>query len=272
MKIEESFAGIAGLLIVGTGDERVNVLAVLWLAAVASGVLARGGRVHWIGRAVLLSVLVMPIVVNGRITPEHAGLCIAAIGLLLTCGRVTRELNHLLAHARHEADHDGLTGALSRSAFRAVLDSLENANRAGDAALLLIDLDNFGQTNKQSGHAAGDALLASTVVALREVLGADVPDRPPGRRRVRRARAGNRAGAAGPQGAEPAARGAAGACPRRWASRTLPATAATRRGSCAPPTSRCAWPSAAASSRYRPSRESRSATRARRERAARSRG
>ncbi|MEA2422503.1 MAG: hypothetical protein QOF55_1602, partial [Thermoleophilaceae bacterium] len=118
LKAEESIAGLAGILIVGTGDERVNVLTLLWLAAVASGVLARGGRVHWIGPAVFLGALAMPIVLSGRLAPEYLGLCVAAVGLLLTCGRVTRELNHLLERARHDADHDGLTGALSRAAFR----------------------------------------------------------------------------------------------------------------------------------------------------------
>jgi diguanylate cyclase (GGDEF)-like protein len=175
LKVEESVAGVAGLLIVGLGNESVNVLTVLWLAAVASGVLARGGRVHWIGSAVLLSSLLLPVVRHHHVTPEHAGLCVAAIGLLLTCGRLTREVNGLLDRARYDADHDGLTGALSRTAFRAALDNLERANRSGDAALLLIDLDNFGQTNKQNGHAAGDALLSATVDALREVLGADTP-------------------------------------------------------------------------------------------------
>jgi diguanylate cyclase (GGDEF)-like protein len=171
LRVEESVAGLAGLLIVGVEDERVNVLTLIWLAAVASGVLARGGRVHWIGRAVLMGALLLPIVVNGRASPEHLGLCAAALGLLLTCGRLTRELNHLLERARHDADHDGLTGAVSRSAFRAVLDNLEHANRRGDAALLMIDLDNFGRTNKQRGHAAGDALLAATAATLQELLG-----------------------------------------------------------------------------------------------------
>jgi diguanylate cyclase (GGDEF)-like protein len=175
LRAEESVAGLAGLLIVGLGDERVNVLTVLWLAAVASGVLARGGRMHWIGPAVFSGALLLPIVLHGRLTPEHAGLCVAALGLLLTCGRLTRELSGLLERARYDADHDGLTGALSRSAFRARLDNLERANRPGDAALLLIDLDNFGQTNKQNGHAAGDALLAATAEALREVLGPGSP-------------------------------------------------------------------------------------------------
>ena len=174
LKVEESVSGLAGLLIVGAGDERVNVLIVCWLAAVASGVLARGGRVHWIGSAVLMSALILPIALTQELSPEYAGLCIATIGLLLTCGRLTRELNHLLERARHDADHDGLTGALSRSAFRSMLDGLEHLNRAGDASLLLIDLDNFGQINKQRGHAAGDALLAVTADALRDELGADV--------------------------------------------------------------------------------------------------
>jgi hypothetical protein len=236
LKVEESVAGLAGILIVGSGDERVNVLTLLWLAAVASGVLARGGRVHWIGSSVLLSALILPIVLDGRITAEHLGLCVATIGLLLTCGRLTRELNHLLERARHDADHDGLTGALSRTAFRAVLDKLEGMNRAGDAALLLIDLDNFGATNKQRGHAAGDALLRDTALALREVLGPDV--------RIGRL-GGDEFGALVP-GDEPTltarrstrSRRPRWPCPRRSGSRTPTSTAATPRGCCARPTLR----------------------------------
>src|SRR6202040_2498069 len=54
LKLEESLAGLAGFLIVGLGDQRVTVLSSMWLAAVACGVMARGGRVHWIGRTVVL--------------------------------------------------------------------------------------------------------------------------------------------------------------------------------------------------------------------------
>ena len=61
LTLEESLAGTAGIAIVGLGDQRVTILSVLWLAAVASGVLARGGRVHWIGRTVLLTALALPI-------------------------------------------------------------------------------------------------------------------------------------------------------------------------------------------------------------------
>jgi diguanylate cyclase (GGDEF)-like protein len=172
LRIEESLAGTAAVLIVGLGDQRVTILNVLWLAAIASGVVARGGRVHWIGRTIVLSALALPVALDGRLSAEYAALCLAALGLLLSCGRLTRELGRLLAHARYDADHDDLTGALSRAAFRGVLEAA--TDRAGDAApvsLLLLDLDGFGVVNKALGHAAGDALLASVGERLREAAG-----------------------------------------------------------------------------------------------------
>lgn len=104
LKIEESLAGVSAVLIVGFGDQRVTVLSVLWLAAVASGVMARGGRVHWIGRMVVLGAMALPAVIQGHVTSDYIALCAAAIGLLLTSGRLTRELNHLLSQARIDAD------------------------------------------------------------------------------------------------------------------------------------------------------------------------
>ncbi|HEY7933848.1 MAG TPA: EAL domain-containing protein [Solirubrobacteraceae bacterium] len=162
IKFEESFAGVAAILIIGVSNQRVTVLSMLWLTCIASGVLARGGRVHWVGRTVVLGALMLPILETGHLSADHAGLCVAAIGLLLVCGRLTRELNHLLTQARYDADHDDLTGLLSRAAFRACLDELSrNSNPDGVRSLLLFDLNNFGEINKTRGHAAGDALLAS---------------------------------------------------------------------------------------------------------------
>ena len=110
LKIEEAVSCVAGLLIVGLGDERVNILALLWLSAVASGVLARGGRAHWLGRQLVVFSLLLPVLLTGRVELDYAAMAIAAIGLLFTCGRLTLELNVLLGKARWDADHDGLTG------------------------------------------------------------------------------------------------------------------------------------------------------------------
>ena len=79
LRVEESFAGAAAILIVGCGDQRVSVLSVLWLVAVATGVMARGGRVHWIGRTVVLAALALPVLREGRLSGDYAGLCVAVI-------------------------------------------------------------------------------------------------------------------------------------------------------------------------------------------------
>jgi diguanylate cyclase (GGDEF)-like protein len=172
LRFEESFAGVAAFLIVGLSAQRVSVLSVLWLAAIASGVVGRGGRVHWVGRASLLSALALPVALEGRLSAAYAAQCLASIGLLLSCGRLTRELGRLLAQARYDADHDDLTGALSRAAFRGVLEAAtERARTATPTALLLLDLDGFGMVNKTLGHAAGDALLARVGKCLRASAG-----------------------------------------------------------------------------------------------------
>jgi diguanylate cyclase (GGDEF)-like protein len=179
LRIEESLAGAAAVLIVGLQDQRVTILSVLWLAAVASGVVARGGRVHWIGRTIVLSALALPIVREGRLSADHAALCLATIGLLLSCGRLTRELARLLRQARYDADHDELTGTLSRAAFRAALErATARARESSPVCLLLLDLDGFGVVNKALGHAAGDALLAAAGERMLAVAG---PARPLGR-------------------------------------------------------------------------------------------
>jgi diguanylate cyclase (GGDEF)-like protein len=176
MRTEESLAGVAGLLIVGLQSERVSVISIVWLAAVASGVLARGGRVHWIGRTVVLCALALPILRTGELSLEYAALFGATIGLLLTSGRLTRELNHLLHQARYDADHDDLTGLLSYAAFRASLEqTVERSERSAPVSLLLLDLERFGIVNKTHGHAAGDALLAAVGERLLLVAGAERP-------------------------------------------------------------------------------------------------
>jgi diguanylate cyclase (GGDEF)-like protein len=179
--LEESLAPLSAVLIVGFGPERVTDVLLVWMACVACGVLARGGRQHWYGRAVLLITLVLPVGLHRSLSASYGVACLATIALLLTCGRVTRELRAVHDRARDDADHDGLTGLLSRDAFRARLDRVA-AELLGDpadppaapgTAVLLLDLDNFGQVNKSAGHAAGDALLLAVAGRLRESAGPD---------------------------------------------------------------------------------------------------
>jgi len=67
--------------------------------------------------------------------------------------------------------HDGLTGALARAAFARELEgALRRARADAPVALLAVDVDGFGQINKQLGHAAGDALLVQLVQVAGRVV------------------------------------------------------------------------------------------------------
>jgi diguanylate cyclase (GGDEF)-like protein/putative nucleotidyltransferase with HDIG domain len=82
-------------------------------------------------------------------------------------------------HDRHHAEitrisrADPLTGCLNRRGFEERLESeLAEAARSGlPVGLILLDLDDFKQTNDEQGHAAGDDVLrwtvATTMLALR---------------------------------------------------------------------------------------------------------
>jgi len=137
LTVEESLAGSAGVLLIGFGGERVSVLSVLWLVAVASGVLARGGRVHWLGRTIVLGALALPVARGGHLSAEYAGFCVATIALLLTSGRLTHELNLLLRQARLQAE------------------SAETLLLAGDIAARMAERDERGPGGEHAA-AAGD--------------------------------------------------------------------------------------------------------------------
>ncbi len=67
---------------------------------------------------------------------------------------------------RHQAEHDGLTGILNRSAF----DQMKNMMRLKPRpiALMLIDVDRFRLINDGYGHEAGDKVLKLAADMLKE--------------------------------------------------------------------------------------------------------
>ncbi len=78
----------------------------------------------------------------------------------------------LLRRLEHSANHDFLTGALSRSALtRKARDMLEHKHQSKEAvSLLLIDIDHFKLINDTHGHVIGDQVLAAFSHILRREL------------------------------------------------------------------------------------------------------
>ena len=74
------------------------------------------------------------------------------------------ETNRQLADAteliRHQAEHDGLTGLITRNVFVAQLrEHLELADAAHPVAVFVVDVNRFEQVNDVLGHEVGDQLL-----------------------------------------------------------------------------------------------------------------
>jgi diguanylate cyclase (GGDEF)-like protein len=88
---------------------------------------------------------------------------LGAITLLLVLvrtGLVFAEKQRVLAHSRHEALTDVLTGLRNRRSLMSDLgEALPRATREQPLALVLFDLDGFKEYNDAFGHPAGDRLL-----------------------------------------------------------------------------------------------------------------
>ncbi|MDW3220836.1 MAG: sensor domain-containing diguanylate cyclase [Acidimicrobiales bacterium] len=71
---------------------------------------------------------------------------------------------------RHMADHDGLTGLLSRRALLAKLDDFVDDGFQNEIVVLFCDLDGFKAVNDRIGHAAGDQVLVEVARRLERSL------------------------------------------------------------------------------------------------------
>lgn len=94
--------------------------------------------------------------------------------LQMRLDRLTTEARRMgeIVELRHRAQHDDRTDLLRGKAFEARLEEHVSAAQRHnlELALVLIDLDKFGQINKQHDHTVGDILIAQAGEIIRRTL------------------------------------------------------------------------------------------------------
>ena len=101
-------------------------------------------------------------------------------GLVVSIIDISRD-RRAIERIRHVADHDGLTGLLSRARFDDRLaDALDGlaVDKGPGIGVLFIDIDDFKVVNDTHGHDAGDTVITTVARRLEDVLrSGDVPCR-----------------------------------------------------------------------------------------------
>lgn len=99
--------------------------------------------------------------------------------MIILCQDVTREverfaeLEETRKHLKFQAEHDELTGLVTRAKITEFLQQRLSAGRADghQTGVLLLDLDHFKDINDSYGHSAGDAVLRHVAGVLKSVVG-----------------------------------------------------------------------------------------------------
>jgi diguanylate cyclase (GGDEF)-like protein len=94
---------------------------------------------------------------------DSVGVSLILIGIMLTLVTARNRFDDAISSLRYEAEHDAVTGLLSRRAFDVDIERLDDDQ---PASLILVDIDDFKTVNDMFGHTVGDQTLRIVAGAL----------------------------------------------------------------------------------------------------------
>ncbi|HEY0869977.1 MAG TPA: GGDEF domain-containing protein, partial [Acidothermaceae bacterium] len=133
---------------------------VLFSAYHLKPVVARLIAVEVVIAETILTVLIDP---RGAVIEDLVGVSLILVGIMLTLVKARDRVDHAINSLRYEAEHDAVTGLLSRRAFDADIEQLDAEQ---PASLILVDIDDFKTVNDTFGHVVGDQTLRIVADAL----------------------------------------------------------------------------------------------------------
>jgi len=116
------------------------------------------------GQVVIAETILCVLIDSPKVVVEDSiGVSLILIGIMLTLVTARNRSDVAIGSLRYEAEHDAVTGLLTRRAFNSDIEQLDDDQ---PVSLILVDIDDFKTVNDTFGHDIGDQTLRIVAEAL----------------------------------------------------------------------------------------------------------